>query len=150
MNDDILIILLSSIICLKNLWFILKGSDNLAESNENVRTQHFSISHFIIRLIVGAVVLIIAQALTPGFAISSLWSLLLAAVVLAALDYLAQRMLGVDATPFGRGISGFIVAAIILYIIKFIVPGYDITFFGAILGALVYGLVDLIIPGRAM
>ena len=129
---------------------MLKGSDSLAESNENVRTQHFSISHFIIRLIVGAVVLVIAQALTPGFAISGLWSLILAAVVLAALDYLAQRMLGVDATPFGRGLSGFIVAVVILYVIKWIVPGYDITLFGAILGALVYGLVDLIIPGRAM
>ncbi|MDA8226340.1 MAG: phage holin family protein [Desulfitobacterium hafniense] len=122
----------------------------MADTNENVRTQHFSISHFIIRLIVGAVVLVIAQALTPGFAINSLWSLLLAAVVLAVLDYLVQRVLGVDATPFGRGISGFIVAALILYVIKFIVPGYSITLFGAILGALVYGIVDLIIPGRAM
>ncbi len=134
----------------KNQRFILKGCDNLADTNENVRTQHFSISHFIIRLIVGAVVLVIAQALTPGFAINSLWSLLLAAVVLAVLDYLVQRVLGVDATPFGRGISGFIVAALILYVIKFIVPGYSITLFGAILGALVYGIVDLIIPGRAM
>lgn len=122
----------------------------MAETNENVRTQHFSITHFIIRLIVSAVVLIIAQALTPGFAITSLWSLLLAAVILAALDYLAQKMLGVDATPFGRGISGFIVAAVILYVTKFIIPGYDITIFGAILGALIYGLVDLIIPGKAM
>lgn len=122
----------------------------MAETNENVRTQQFSITHFIIRLIVGAVVLIIAQALTPGFAITGIWSLLLAAVALAALDYLAQRLVGVDATPFGRGVSGFIVAVIILYVIKFIVPGYNITFLGAILGALVYGLVDLVIPGRAM
>lgn len=122
----------------------------MADTNENARVAHFSITHFIIRLIVGAVVLVVAQALTPGFAISNIWSLLLAAVVLAALDYLAQRVLGVDATPFGRGISGFVVAALILYVIKFIVPGYYITFFGAILGAIVYGLVDLIIPGRAM
>lgn len=122
----------------------------MADTNENARVARFSITHFMIRLIVGAVVLVIAQALTPGFAISNIWALLLAAVVLAALDYLAQVLLGIDATPFGRGISGFIVAAVILYVIKFIVPGYSITLFGAVLGAIVYGLVDLIIPGRAM
>lgn len=122
----------------------------MAENVENAKTEHFSIGHFIIRLIVGAIVLGITAALVPGFTISSLWTLLIAAVVLAVLDYLAQKVLGVDATPFGRGISGFIVAAVIIYATRFIVPGYSVTLIGAVLGALVYGLVDLIIPGRAM
>lgn len=128
----------------------MKGSDTLAEEVERTRTQHFSITHFIIRLIVSAVVLAITAALTPGFSIANIWSLLLAALVLSVLDYLAQRVLGVDATPFGRGLSGFIVAAVIIYLTKFIVPGYSISLIGALLAALVYGLVDLIIPGRAM
>ena len=124
----------------------------MAENVENVRTQHFSITHFIIRLIVGAIVLGVTAALTPGFRIASIWTLLIAAAVIALLDYLAQRVLGVDATPFGRGISGFIVAAVIIYVTQFIIPGlgYSVTVIGALLGALVYGLVDLIIPGRAM
>jgi putative membrane protein len=122
----------------------------LTENVENTNTQHFSITHFIIRLIVSAVVLGITAALTPGFAIANLWSLLLAAVVLSVLDYLAQKVLGVDATPFGRGMSGFIVAAVIIYAVRFIVPGYSVTILGALLGALIYGLVDLIIPGKAM
>lgn len=122
----------------------------MAENVENAKTQHFSITHFIIRIIVSAVVLGVTAALTPGFTISSIWALLIAAVVLALLDYLAQRVLGVDATPFGRGISGFIVAAVIIYLTRFIVPGYSVTLVGALLGALVYGLVDLIIPGKAM
>jgi putative membrane protein len=127
-----------------------KGSDILAENVENVKTQHFSITHFIVRLIVSAIVLGVTAALVPGFAISGIWTLLIAAAVIALLDYLAQRVLGVDATPFGRGISGFIVAAVIIYLTKFIVPGYSVTLIGAVLGALVYGLVDLIIPGKAM
>lgn len=122
----------------------------MADTNEGTKVASFSITHFIIRLIVGAVVLVIAQALTPGFSISNIWSLLLAALTLAVLDYLVQKTLGIDATPFGRGVSGFIIAAIILYVVKFIVPGYSITLFGAVLGAIVYGLIDLIIPGRAM
>lgn len=132
-------------------WVQTKGSDTLAENYETARTEHFSITHLLIRLIVGAVVLGVTQAITPGFDITGgIWSILLGAVVLAALDYLVQRVLGANATPFGRGLTGFILAAVIIYATKFFVPGYYVTIFGALLGALIYGLVDLIIPGRAM
>ena len=118
---------------------------------ENVeRKQHFSFGHFLIRTLVGAVVLAVTAFLTPGFTISGIWALIVAAAVIALLDYLVQRLLGVDATPFGRGLTGFIVAAIIIYVVKFIVPGYDVTFWGAILGALVYGIINLLIPGKTM
>jgi uncharacterized membrane protein YvlD (DUF360 family) len=120
----------------------------LAENVE--RTQHFSIGHFLIRTLVGAIVLAVTAFLTPGFTISGIWSLIVAAAVIALLDYLAQRVLGVDATPFGRGLTGFIVAAVIIYVVKFIVPGYSVTLLGAILGALVYGIINLLIPGRTM
>lgn len=74
----------------------------------------------------------------------------MAAIVIAVLDYLIQKFTGVNASPFGRGITGFIVAAIILYATKFIVPGFNISLWGAIIGALVIGIIDVIIPGRAM
>lgn len=119
------------------------------EVNEN-RTNDWSIGELLIRLLVTAIVVGITAFLTPGFSIDSLWSLILAAVVIAVLDYLIQRFTGVNATPFGRGITGFIVSAIILYATRFIVPGFEISVWGAIIGALVIGIVDMIIPGRAM
>lgn len=122
----------------------------MAEQYENARMEEFSITHFLIRLVVGAVVLAITAALTPGFAIAGIWPLLFGAIVLAALDYLAARLLRVNATPFGRGITGFILAAVIIYVTQFFVAGFTVTLWGAVLGALIYGLVDLIIPGRAM
>ena len=108
------------------------------------------IVHFILRLVVGAVVLAITAALTPGFSISGIWSLLLASVVLAALDYLSFRILGIDASPFGRGLTGFIMAAIVIYLTQFLVAGFAVSLWGALLGALVYGIVDAIIPGKTM
>lgn len=114
------------------------------------RTEDWSIGELIIRLIVTAIVVGIAAFLTPGFSIDNLWSLIMAAVVIAVLDYLIQKFTGVDASPFGRGITGFIVSAIILYATKFIVPGFNISVWGAIIGALVIGIIDVIIPGRAM
>lgn len=123
------------------------------ERNKDVNrntTNDWSIGELLIRLLVTAIVVGITAFLTPGFSINSLWSLLLAAVVIAVLDYLIQKFTGVNATPFGRGITGFIVSAIILYATRFIVPGFEISVWGAIIGALVIGIVDMIIPGRAM
>ncbi|NLK86301.1 MAG: phage holin family protein [Clostridiaceae bacterium] len=118
---------------------------------ENVeRTQHFSFGSFIVRWLVGAIVLAVTAFLTPGFTISGIWPLIIAAAVIAILDYLVQRILGIDATPFGRGLTGFIVAAVIIYAVKFIVAGYDVTILGAILGAVVYGIINLLVPGRTM
>jgi uncharacterized membrane protein YvlD (DUF360 family) len=120
----------------------------LAENVE--RSQRFSFGQFIIRWLVGAIVLAVTAFLTPGFTISGVWPLILAAAAIAIIDYLVQKVLGVDATPFGRGLTGFIVSAIIIYVVKFIVPGYDVSLLGAVLGALVYGIINLLIPGRTM
>lgn len=123
----------------------------MSEDYEGAKEEgRFGITHFIIRFIVGAVVLAITAALTPGFTISGFWPLLFAALVLAGLDYMAVKLLGVDAKAFGRGLTGFIMAAVIIYVTQYIVKGYQVTVWGALIGALVYGLVDLIIPGRAM
>ncbi len=122
----------------------------MAEQYNNARAGTFNITHFLVRLIVGAVVLAVTAALTPGFSISDIWSLILGAVVLAVLDYAASRFLGVNATPFGRGITGFIMAAAIIYLTQFFVAGFSVTIWGALLGALVYGIIDAIIPGKTM
>lgn len=114
------------------------------------RKERSGFGQFLLRLVVGIVVLAITSFFAPGFSISSWLSLIIAAVVLAALDWLVNMITGINAAPFGRGISGFILAAIIIYVIKFIVPGYDVTIWGALIGAVIYGIVDAIIPGRAM
>lgn len=126
------------------------------ENNERNRNHDkgkdddFNIGHMLIRILVTAIVVAIAAYFTPGFTIDGIWSLFLAAIVIGVLDHLVQRFTGVNASPFGRGISGFLVAALILYVTKFIVSGFNISVWGALIGALVIGIVDAIIPGRAM
>jgi putative membrane protein len=123
----------------------------MADTNGSTRTADFSIMHIIGRFIASAVVLAVTAFVTPGFRINGLWAVVLAAIVLSVLDYIVSRTLHVDATPFGRGLTGFVAAVVIIYAINFILPGYyHVTFFGAILGALVYGIVDMLIPGKAM
>ena len=102
------------------------------------------------RLVLTAVILGITSFLTPGFSINGLWSFLLAALVISVLDYLVEAFMGVDASPFGKGIKGFVIAAVILYLTQFFVPNMSVSIFGALLAALAIGIVDAVMPGRAM
>jgi len=118
------------------------------EQNNNRTRQSSGWGSLILRVILSAIVLSIAAFLTPGFTISGIWAVLLAAIVISVVDYLIQRMTGLDASPFGRGIVGFIIAAIVLYGTQFLVPNMGVTMLGAILGALAIGIIDMIIPGK--
>jgi len=56
--------------------------------------------------------------------------------------------MGVDASPFGKGIKGFVIAVIILYIVQFPVPGTRVSIIGAILASIVIGILDAILTVR--
>ena len=100
------------------------------------------------RLVAAAVVLAITAFFTPGFTINSFWALAVAAVVLTVIDYLVIKFTGLHASPFGKGFVGFALAAIVLYVTQFFVAGYSISWMAAIIGALIYGVVDYFIPGN--
>lgn len=107
----------------------------------------FDWSGIVIRLITTMIVVGLAAFFTPGFSINSLGALFIASIVIAIMDYVIIKFTGVNATPFGRGIVGFIVSALILYATRYLVDGFNISVFGAIVGALVIGIIDAIIPG---
>ncbi|MBV4420396.1 phage holin family protein [Clostridium tyrobutyricum] len=109
-----------------------------------------SISRYLLRLVFTVIILAITSFLTPGFSIVGLWSYIIAAVVISVVDYLIEKFMGVDASPFGKGIKGFIVAAIILYLAQFIVPNMSVTIIGAIIAALIIGILDAILPSAVM
>ncbi len=116
--------------------------------NDNRTQQADSWVGLILRLILSAIVIAIAAFLTPGFSINSIWAVLLAAVIISVVDYLIQRMTDFQASPFGRGFSGFIISAIVLYGTQFLVPTMRVSIWGALIGALVIGIIDVIIPGK--
>ena len=109
-----------------------------------------SLTGLIVRFLVTAVILAVTSFLTPGFKIVGLWSIIVAAVVISVIDYLVEKLMRVDASPFGKGIKGFVIAAVILYIAQFIVPGMRVSIIGAILASVVIGVLDAILPGRAL
>ncbi len=109
-----------------------------------------SLLRWIGRLILVAIILTITSFVTPGFTIYGIWSYLIAAVVICGLDYLVESFMGVDASPFGKGVKGFIIAAAIIYLAQFLVPNMSVSIIGAILAAMVVGILDIVFPARAM
>ena len=100
------------------------------------------------RFIASAVILAITAFFTLLFTINNIWTLAIAAIVLTIADYLIMRFTGLQASPFGKGFVGFALAAIVLYVTQFFVAGYSISWIAAIIGALIYGVVDYFIPGN--
>lgn len=101
----------------------------------------------IIRFIVSAVVLLLVSWLVPGLSVAGFTGALIAAVVIALLGWVAEKLLGKQVTPQSRGLIGFISAAVVIYLAQFIVPGsINVNLVGALLASLVIGLVDAVIP----
>lgn len=102
----------------------------------------------ILRFVTSAIILAITAFFTPGFTISNVWALALAAVILTVVDYLLATFTGLHARAFGKGFVGFILAVAVLYVTQYFVAGYSISWIAAIIGALIYGVVDFFIPDQ--
>ncbi|AOZ92085.1 phage holin family protein [Paenibacillus crassostreae] len=100
----------------------------------------------VVRFIVAAIVLMIVGWIVPQFSIGGFWSALVLALVIALLSWVIEGIFGKRINPFGRGIVGFLVSAVVIYIAQFIVGGVEVTVLGALLAALVIGIIDLFIP----
>ncbi|RAV12979.1 phage holin family protein [Paenibacillus contaminans] len=100
----------------------------------------------VVRFIVAALVLMFVGWILPNFSVGGFWSALLLALVIALFGWIVEGIFGKRINPFGRGIVGFIVSALIIWVAQFIVGGVSVTLIGAILAALVIGIIDLFIP----
>src|SRR4051812_12054239 len=100
----------------------------------------------IVRLIISAIVLLFVSWIVPNFSVGGFWSAVFLAVIIAVIGWIIEGIFGKRVTPFGRGIVGFLTSAFIIWLAQFIVSGVRVTLVGAILAALVIGIIDLFVP----
>lgn len=100
----------------------------------------------VVRFIVSALILMVVGWLVPQFTVGGFGSALLLALIIAVLGWIIESVFGTKVTPFGRGIVGFLVSALVIYIAQFLISGVRVTVLGALLAALVIGIIDLFIP----
>ena len=122
----------------------MESNNSNTKSNSTMGT----IGQIIGRFIFAAIILGITAFFTPGFSINNIWSLAISAIVLTVMDYLIIKFTGLHAMAFGKGFVGFVLAVVVLYATQFFVAGYSISWMAAIIGALIYGVIDYIMPGE--
>lgn len=123
-------------------------SENNHQANAQTSNGTSTVWQIVGRLVAAAVILAITAFFTPGFQINNIWSLAVAAIVLTVLDYLIVKFTGLHASPFGKGFVGFVLSVAVLYVTQYFVAGYSISWMAAIIGALIYGVIDYFIPGE--
>ena len=120
----------------------------MEREKSNSSTTSMSFTGIITRFITSAIILAVTAFFTPGFEIASFWSLIVAAVVLTLIDYLVNVIVGNNLGAFGNGIVSFIVSGFLLYVTQFFVAGYTINWLSAIVGAIIYGIIASLVPGK--
>ncbi len=100
----------------------------------------------IIRFVVSALVIMFIGFLLPGVQVANFTTALITALVIAALGWLAEALLGDRISPRSRGWVGFFTAAVVIYITGMLVPGFKVGVIGALLASFVIGLIDAIVP----
>lgn len=106
------------------------------------------LKQMVIRFISSISIFTITVFFTPNFNIDSFPILLLSSVVVTILDYFMSIITGIHDIPMGRGMVGFTSAVIIIYIAQFFISGYYISMLSSIVAALIYGVIDYMLPNK--
>ncbi len=101
----------------------------------------------VVRFVVSALVLLVVSWFLPGFRVAGFTGAIIGAVVIAVLGYLIESLMGGKVSPQSRGVIGFLTSAVVIYLAQYIIPSYlQVTILGALLAALVIGIIDAFVP----
>ena len=99
-----------------------------------------------VRLVLATIVLMLIGYIVPGFSPLTFGDALVAALVIVAITYLIDVVLGRRGSTYGRGIFGFLASAVVIFVAQVIVPNMHVSVLGALLAALVIGIVNMVVP----
>lgn len=101
----------------------------------------------IIKLIINAIALMIVSYIIPGFYFDGFMSVLVAAVVIGVVNTYIKPVLQVIFIPLSIitfGISAFLINVVLLWMVSFLVPGFEIDgFLTAIISSIALTLVAM-------
>ena len=102
---------------------------------------------FIGRIISASIVIGITAFFTPGFDSSNIWIIVTSILALSFLDFLLS-ITDIFKHPIIKLIIGFVLCGISLFIVEYVIVGYLLSIVPLILGSMVYGLVDYVLPNQ--
>ncbi len=121
-----------------------------------VKTVALYLVRFLVLWVVDALSLLATAWLLPGMTISAVGDAprglvaVSAALLLAIVNLLIRPVILLLARPLGwiaMFVIGFLVNALALWVTAWLLPGFDVTFLGAILGGIVFAFFNAILTG---
>ena len=102
----------------------------------------FKLNDFVIKILASLSIFTLTVFFTPNFNIISFPILILSSFTISLFDNLVTLIAGTETISFGKGIIGFTVATIIIYITQYFVDGYYISVTSTIIAAGIYGIIS--------
>ena len=100
------------------------------------------------RLTISIIILSITAFFTPGFERSDLKIIFIAISSLAFFDFFIGNYTKLFYHPYLKFIIGFVLSFITLYLVQNYIIGYVLSIVPIMLGGIVYGLVDFMLPNE--
>lgn len=99
----------------------------------------------IIRLAINVAALLVVEYLVPGFVLSSIWTAIVAAIVIGIVNTLIKPVLQLIALPISiltLGVGAFLINVLLLWATSKFIPGFYIAnFWVAVISSIVLSLV---------
>ncbi len=121
-----------------------------------IRTAVLALVRFTVLWLVDALSILLAATVTPGISVvavdgtSRLLVAISAALLLAIVNLLIRPAIFLVARPLGwiaQFVIGFFVNAIALWITAWLLPGFDVSFLGGIIGGIVLAFFNAVLTG---
>ena len=104
--------------------------------------------HLIVRIVIGALALLIVERLVPGITVDGLYTALIAAVILGLLNLIARPILVVLTLPITiltLGLFLFIINAFLFWFSASFIDGFTVTgFLPALLGSVLVSIISAV------
>lgn len=101
----------------------------------------------VLTIALNVLALLIVSYLIPGFAFDSFWATVVTAVLLGVANMFIKPILQIVFLPvtiITLGVGAFLINVVILWLVSFIVPGFDIaSFLTAALASILLSLVSM-------
>ncbi|MHB1873176.1 MAG: phage holin family protein [Steroidobacteraceae bacterium] len=99
-----------------------------------------------VRFALAVIVLMLIGYMIPGFGHPTFGEAVLAALVISALGYGIRIFLAPGKSAYVRGLIGFIVAGVVIWLGQFAVQHVHVSLLAALFAAVVIGLINVAIP----
>ena len=102
----------------------------------------------ILRLIINIILIILIAKFVPGIFVANIWTAVLVAIVLGIINVTLKPILVILTLPITiltLGLFSFILNALLLLLVAWLVPGFEIAgFIPALIGSLIISLVHFV------